>query len=203
MPIAVSVDGIVAHAGGHELRSSHRAGVRTHRRAGVNPLLTCEQQILRKLAREIFAARGIVEGQRAERIEYTIAAHDAAVEGLDTGDGEQVFGRHTPLERNALQRRLLLIPQREACLDPRPVMNVGGIPTSRACARRDARSGRNGFLRHRIAQHRGDGLALKALLREARDELPDFGTRDIQFLGRSRPGAEQHEEETCGAGSEP
>ena len=67
-----------------------------------------------------------------------------------------------------------------------------------------AMSSRMDLLRLRIAQHAGYGLAFEALpLREAGDELLYFGTRDVQFLGRSRPGAEQHEKETCGAGSEP
>ena len=58
--------------------------------------------------REELRARWIVEGERGERVEHAVLAGDAAVEGFDADDGDDVFRRHAGVLVRLLEPRAML-----------------------------------------------------------------------------------------------
>ncbi len=67
-----------------------------------------------ELAAEVLAARGIVEGERRQGVDHSVASGRAAVTGFDADDRDDVFGRHTALGGDAFERFAVLVPELRA-----------------------------------------------------------------------------------------
>ncbi len=72
---------------------------------------------LSSLAEECRAPR-VVEGERGQRVEDGIAADVAAIVGLHAQDRDDHFPRYAQLGLRAVERRGVLVPERDAGVDP-------------------------------------------------------------------------------------
>ena len=83
LAVAGCIDRIRAKTRRHELRSTHRARVRTQRHGGVDLFLARENQELLEFVAEKLRAWRIVERQGRQRIDNPVPARNATVVGLD------------------------------------------------------------------------------------------------------------------------
>ncbi|MNH20041.1 hypothetical protein D3C79_797940 [compost metagenome] len=135
LAIPVKIDRVVAVAGGHELAHTHGARIGAFE-AGERPLLLPgEQHQLGELLGEEIAALRVVKTQGIEAVEHGVTAHLAAIEGLDTDDGDDKGGRHSIGLLGPRQRLCVALPECDTVPDPlggdeqRPVAVPGfGLP---------------------------------------------------------------------------
>src|SRR5262249_49432925 len=125
--VTVEVDRVAAHAPRHELRNADRAGIRALQREDVEARLAREQQVLLELVAEIARARRIVEGERGERVYHPVAAHVAAVVGLDAEDRDDDRGGDTVFALGARQDLAVHLPEGGAARDARLVDELGAV----------------------------------------------------------------------------
>src|SRR5581483_608693 len=143
-------------------------------------------------AEELAAVRR-VEGERRERVDDAVAAHVAAVRGLDADDAEDDLLGHSELRARALERRGVPGPELNARLDALRVDEDRAVALPGAARfRREGHGLQHRGLRLHAAEDRLEVLLREAvLLRHDRDELPHvlaLGVRLRRARGRLRRG---------------
>src|SRR5690606_14694492 len=115
--VAVEVDRMLSIARGHELRQTHRTGVRALDLERIDVELVRKQQELLELFAKILLAARAVESDRRERVDDAIRAGMATEQGLDTKNADDHFRGNAELRFGAAQLRFVRLPELRARRD--------------------------------------------------------------------------------------